>query len=78
MGTAQLSFEGVVLPEVIACACVTGSDITFFSFLFLFLFFEISFIISDVFFHTTFSTSNTTFCTVVVASMGFPKSLVTH
>jgi hypothetical protein len=30
------------------------------------------------FFHTTFSTSNTKFCTMVVASMGFSKSLVTH
>ena len=57
----------------------------FFSFFFIsfffifFLFFDIGLIISDIFFHTTFSTSNNTkFYTMVVASTGFSKSLVTH
>ena len=55
----------------------------FFSFHFFFilfyLFFYISLIISDIFFHTTFSTSNNTkFCTMVVASTGFSKTLMTN
>ena len=50
----------------------------FISFFSLF-FFYISLIISDIFFHTTFSTSNSTkFCTMVVASTGFSKSMVTN
>jgi hypothetical protein len=28
MGTAQVTFMVVVLPEVMACACTTGSDVT--------------------------------------------------
>jgi hypothetical protein len=48
-----------------------------FSFCSFFIFFYISLIISGRFFHTTFSTSNNTkFCTMVVASTGFSKSLV--
>jgi hypothetical protein len=51
----------------------------FFFFHFFYFFFYFSLIISDIFFHTTFSTSNNTkFCTMVVASTGFSKSLVTH
>ena len=52
----------------------------FFSFFLLFfsIYFHINVIISDIFFHTTCSTSNnTTFCTKVLASTGFPKSLMT-
>ena len=45
---------------------------------FSFHFFYISLIISHIIFHTTFSTSNNTkLCTMVVASTGFSKSLVT-
>jgi hypothetical protein len=45
---------------------------------FSFHFFDISLIISHIIFHTTFSTSNNTkLCTMVVASTGFSKSLVT-
>jgi hypothetical protein len=51
----------------------------FILFSFFFLFFYISLIISDIFFHTTFSTSNNTkFCTIFVASTGFSNSLVTN
>ena len=51
----------------------------FFFFFIFFHFFDISLIISDIFFHTTFSTSNsTTICTMVVASTGFSQSLLTH
>ena len=51
----------------------------FILFPFFFHFFYISLIISGIFFHTTFSTSNNTkFCTIVVASTGFSKSLVTN
>ena len=54
------------------------SIFSFFSFHFC-LFFYISLIISDIFFHTTFSTSNNTkLCTMVVASTGFSNSLVTN
>ena len=51
--------------------------ISFFFFIF-FHFFDISLIISDIFFYTSFSTSNNTkLCTMVVASTEFSKSLVT-
>ena len=56
-------------------------SIFFISFFFSFLniFFYISLIISDIFCHTTFSTSNNTkLCTMVVTSTGFSKSLVTN
>ena len=42
----------------------------FYFFFIIFFSFDISLIISDIFFHATFSTSNTKFCTMVVASMG--------
>jgi hypothetical protein len=54
-------------------------SIFFFIFSFFpFFFVDTSLIISDIFFHTIFSTSNNTqFCTMVAASTGFSKSLVT-
>ena len=61
-----------------------GFSFCFFSFFSVFycfffsIFVHFRLIISDIFFHTTCSTSNnTTFCTKVVASTGFPKSLMT-
>jgi hypothetical protein len=73
-----------VQPEVTQYPPLTGNEgfsfclFSFFSVFFFSIFFHINLIMFDIFFHKPCSTSNnTTFCTKVVGSTGFPKSLTT-